>query len=76
MAGVDESNAGLRGLAEQAGTSMGAIYDGISAASVGHDDQFVEMLDGFTNGDPSMKRLVALVRRLPRLRVPCHRLGR
>jgi len=51
MAGMDESNASLRTMAEQAGTSLGAIYGRISALSVSHDDQFVEMLAPFVNGD-------------------------
>ena len=61
MAGMDESNASLRALAEEAGTSIGAIYGGIGALSSSHHDQFIEMLAPFRNGDPSSKRLVALV---------------
>lgn len=61
MAGMDESNAGLRALAEEAGTSIGAIYGGIGALSSGHTDQFVEMLPALGTGDASSRRLTAFV---------------
>jgi len=61
MAGMDDSNAALRSLAEAAGTSMGAIYGGIGALSSGHTDQFVEMLPALGTGDASSRRLTAFV---------------
>jgi hypothetical protein len=61
MAGMDESNAALSRLAAEAGSSMGAIYGGISALSSGHTDQFVEMLPGLGTGDASSRRLTAFV---------------
>lgn len=61
MAGMDESNAALRRLAEASGSSIGAIYGSIGQFSESHHDQFVEMLSPMVNGDPSTKRLVALV---------------
>lgn len=61
MAGMDDSNAMLRGLAAEAGSSMGAIYGGIGALSSGHTDQFVEMLPALGTGDPSSRRLTAFV---------------
>ena len=61
MAGMDESNDGLSELAAAAGSSIGTLYGEILALSVSHDDQFVEMLDGFENGDPSAKPLVAMI---------------
>ena len=60
-AGMDDSNARLRMLAEEAGSSMGAIYGGIGALSSGHMDQFVEMLPPLGTGDPSSRRLTAFV---------------
>ena len=61
MAGMDRSNAELRSLAGEAGTSIGAIYGAIGAESVAHDDQFVAMLPELGQGDPTAERLVALV---------------
>jgi len=61
MAGMDDSNAELRRLAGQAGTSIGAIYGAIGALSSSHDDQFVAMLPELGNGDPATARLVTLV---------------
>ena len=61
MAGMDESNAALRGLAAEAGTSIGAIYGGIGALSELHHDQFVEMLPELGDGDPASSRLVAFI---------------
>lgn len=61
MEGMDESNTALRGLAQQAGTSIGAIYGAIGALSATHDDQFIEMLAPLSNGDPSSQPLVAFI---------------
>ena len=61
MAGMDESNAALRRLAEASGSSIGAIYGNIGQFTESHHDQFVEMLAPMINGDPSAKRLVTLV---------------
>ncbi len=61
MAGMDASNAELRAAATRAGTSIGAVYGAIGSLSTSHHDQFVEMLEPLTNGDPSTARLVALV---------------
>lgn len=61
MSGMDASNEALRGLATEAGTSIGAIYGGLAAMSTGHTDQFVEMLPTLGRGDPSATRLTALV---------------
>ena len=61
MAGMDDSNDALRQLAVEAGTSIGGLYGRISELSVSHDDQFVEMLGPFANGDPSSKPLVAMI---------------
>ncbi len=61
MAGMDASNAALRTLAEQAGTSIGALYGHIGALSSGHTDEFVEMLPALGSGDPSARRLTAFV---------------
>ena len=61
MAGMDESNAALSRLAEASGSSIGAIYGNIGQFTESHHDQFVEMLAPMVNGDPSTKRLVALV---------------
>lgn len=61
MAGMDESNAALFAEAKRTGTSIGAIYGGIAALTVGHHDQFVEMLAKLDNEDPTSSRLVALV---------------
>lgn len=61
MAGMDDSNAALRALAEEAGSSIGAIYGRIGALSSGHTDQFVEMIPPLGTGDPSSRRLTAFV---------------
>jgi hypothetical protein len=61
MAGMDASNARLRGLAEQADTSIGEVYGGIDALSSGHTDQFVEMLPALGTGDATSLRLTAFV---------------
>ena len=61
MSGMDRSNAALRSIAEEAGTSIGAIYGRIGALSTGHTDEFVEMLPGLGSGDPSASRLTAFV---------------
>jgi len=61
MRGMDESNASLRMAAASEGTSIGEIYGAIGTLSSSHDDQFVAMLPALGNGDPSSKRLVALV---------------
>jgi hypothetical protein len=61
MAGMDASNSALRGIAAEAGTSIGALYGGISALSSGHTDQFVEMLPALGTGDATSKRLTAFV---------------
>lgn len=61
MSGMDESNSTLRALAAEAGTSIGAIYGRIGALSSRHTDEFVEMLPALGNGDPSSRRLTALV---------------
>lgn len=61
MAGMDDSNAELSGLAAESGTSIGAIYGAIGALSSSHDDQFVAMLPPLGSGDPTAARLVALV---------------
>jgi hypothetical protein len=61
MAGMDASNAELRAEAARAGTSIGAVYGAIGSLSTSHHDQFVEMLEPLTNGDPTITRLVALV---------------
>lgn len=61
MAGMDDSNAALRSIAERAGTSIGTIYGRIGSLSTGHTDQFVEMLPGLGSGDPSASRLTAFV---------------
>ena len=52
MAGMDASNAALRTLARQAGSSIGALYGGIGALASGHADQFVEMLPPMGAADP------------------------
>ena len=67
MSGMDKSNANLSVLAAEAGTSIGAIYGRLGGLSSGHTDQFVEMLPSLGSGDPSSKRLTALVwyRNLP-----------
>ena len=41
--------------------SVGAIYGDIGALSIGHHDQFVEMLPSLAHGDPMSSGLVALV---------------
>ena len=61
MAGMDDSNEELRGLAAESGTSIGAIYGAIGALSSSHDDQFVAMLPQLGSGDPTAAGLVALV---------------
>ena len=61
MQGMDESNATLRRLAAEAGSSMGEIYGDISALSSGHTDEFVEMFPALGTGDASSKRLTAFV---------------
>lgn len=61
MSGMDTSNAALGRLAAESGTSIGAIYGRIGALSSGHTDEFVEMLPGLGNGDPSARRLTVLV---------------
>lgn len=61
MAGMDASNAELRRHAEEAGTSIGAVYGRIAAESRDHDDQFVEMLPALGSGDPTTAGLVAFV---------------
>ena len=61
MGGMDASNAELRGLAAEAGTSIGAIYGGIGGLSEGHHDQFIEMLPELGDGDPASSRLVAFI---------------
>lgn len=61
MAGMDDSNATLSTLAQEAGTSMGAIYGGIGGLSSGHTDQFVEMLPALGTGDASSRRLTAFI---------------
>lgn len=61
MSGMDRSNAALRAIAEEAGTSIGAIYGRIGAMSSGHTDQFVEMLPRLGSGDPSASSLTAFV---------------
>jgi hypothetical protein len=61
MGAMDESNAALRRLATEAGSSIGAIYGAISEVSEHHDDQFVEMRRELSTGDPAAHRLVALV---------------
>jgi hypothetical protein len=61
MAGMDRSNSSLAAAAAQAGASVGAIYGKIGALSVSHTDQFVEMVAPLMNGDPTERRLVALV---------------
>ena len=58
---MDLSNASLAAEAARSGTSVGAIYGKIGALSVSHHDQFVEMVAPWMNGDPTDKRLVALV---------------
>ena len=62
MAGMDRSNEELRSLAGEAGTSIGAIYGAIGSLSATHHDEFVEMLPELGDGDPTSRRLVALVR--------------
>jgi len=62
MAGMDDSNARLRELAQEAGTSIGTIYSRIGASSSRHTDEFVEMLPAMGTGDPSSTRLTALLR--------------
>lgn len=61
MHGMDRSNERLRELAAEAGTSIGAIYGGLGALSSSHTDQFVEMVPALGSGDPSARRLTALV---------------
>jgi len=61
MAGMDESNAHLRALAESAGTGIGEIYGRIGALSSAHTDHFVEMLPALGTGDPSSRRLTAFI---------------
>lgn len=61
MAGMDDSNAALRTLAQEAGSSMGTIYGGIGALSSGHTDEFVEMIPALSTGDASSQRLTAFV---------------
>ena len=61
MAGMDQSDASLAAEAARSGASVGEIYGKIGALSVSHHDQFVEMVAPLMNGDPTEKRLVALV---------------
>lgn len=61
MAGMDASNSSLRALAQQAGTSIGAIYGRLGALSSGHTDQFVAMLPALGTGDATSLRLTAFV---------------
>lgn len=61
MSGMDRSNAALRDIAADAGTSIGAVYGRIGSLSSGHTDQFVEMLPTLGSGDPSAARLTAFV---------------
>lgn len=61
MAGMDDSNARLRELAEESGSSIGALYGQIGSLSSAHTDQFVEMLPALGSGDPSAPRLTAFV---------------
>lgn len=60
MAGMDRSNARLRTLATETGTSMGAVYGGIGALSVGHTDEFVEIVTGDRLASMDGSRLVVL----------------
>jgi len=61
MAGMDDSNAALRTLAEKAGSSIGEIYGRIGALTSGHTDEFIEMLPGLGTGDPMSRRLTTFV---------------
>ncbi len=60
MAGMDRSNAKLRGLTTPSGTSIGAVYAGIGALSVGHTDEFVEIAVGTSLASMDGSRLVVL----------------
>jgi hypothetical protein len=60
MAGMDRSNAKLRTLATETGSSMGAVYGGIGALSVGHTDEFVELVTGDNLASMDGSRLVVL----------------
>lgn len=60
MAGMDRSNDALRALAADAGTSIGEIYGGISAVSVGHTDEFVEIELGSALASMDNSHLVVL----------------
>ncbi len=61
MAGMDESNGLLTEAAARLGTSVGQVYGAISAVSVEHHDQFVEMLEPLVNGIPEERRLLVLI---------------
>lgn len=61
MAGMDESNEALRRLAEERGTTIGAIYGEISALTSQHTDQFAEMIPGMGRGDPASSPLTAVI---------------
>jgi len=61
MAGMDASNDALRGLAAERGTSVGGIYEGISALSTSHTDQFAEIMPNLGRGDPAAAPLTAMV---------------
>ena len=61
MSGMDRSNAALRQMAANAGSSITDIYGEILKLSPGHTDQFVEMILPLGQGDPSSKRLTAFV---------------
>lgn len=61
MSGMDVSNHTLRRLAEDAGTSIAALYGSIGALSQSHHDQFIEMMPALGQGDPTAQPLIALV---------------
>jgi hypothetical protein len=77
MAGMDESNEALRTVSAPAPSGsagspesssedsptlgIGAFYGAIVPLIASHHDQFVELFPGLANGDPTSKRLVALV---------------
>ena len=59
---MDRSNASLRSLAEDRGTSIRALYGEIAARSRAHADEFVEMLPELGGGDPAAAALSVFIR--------------
>jgi hypothetical protein len=62
MSGMDASNRALAEEAARRGTSVSAVYGKISASTIAHRDEFMEMDPGAAWGDADSAPLLVLVR--------------